>query len=462
VKASAGGISEYFSLHLNAATPTLTINAASITFGSVAVNSSVVQTLTLTSTGSAPVTINATTLTGSGFTLSGFTFPATLYPGQVAFLDVQFDPATAGVATGQLAISSNSSTGGNVSLSLSGTGTAVPVAVTLTPTGVSTTVGTAQQMQASVTGTPDTAVTWTVSGSACSGTTCGTISSNGLYTAPSAVPSSAIVTITATSLADPAISASAGLTIVPVQAAGYSLAWEDTFSNLSLCQPNVTDCNWYSPGLSWEPATGTITDPFGTYVNLEWASGQANGTTISTASPYGVYSNSWTFGYFEVSMAFDPATGSFPGVWMLPVSEIGVAAGSNGTAYGELDLFEWQSQAPTTFYGTVHVWVDDADILNNASTSHWTVPQGTDLANYNNYGVLWTPTSISWYLNNVLMETLSTTSAPFSTVFGGSQSYFLILSDQAGCNWSASPCPGQVSPLNMQVQWVHVYAPPAN
>jgi beta-glucanase (GH16 family) len=145
---------------------------------------------------------------------------------------------------------------------------------------------------------------------------------------------------------------------------------------------------------------------------------------------------------------------------MRPVQTIGNVS-SNG---GELDLFEWQSQTPNMFIGTAHVWENGVDIANNDTSNSSPVPGGTDFANYNTYGVLWTPTGISWYLNNVLMETISTTSAPYSTAFGASQSYFLILGEQAGCNWIYSQtvsCPGQVSPLNMQVQWVHVYQSPA-
>jgi hypothetical protein len=85
------------------------------------------QSLTLTSTGTSSVTISAATLTGTGFTMSGVTFPVTLTPGQVATLAVQFDPTTAGAATGQLTLTSNSSTGNTATISLTGTGTAPEV-----------------------------------------------------------------------------------------------------------------------------------------------------------------------------------------------------------------------------------------------------------------------------------------------------------------------------------------------
>ena len=96
------------------------------------------------------------------------------------------------------------------------------VVVNVTPTDVSVTTGSTQQFVTSVAGTSNTAVAWTVSGTGCSGTACGTISSSGLYTSPKAEPTSATVTITATSVSDPTSSASAKVTIVPPQAAGYS------------------------------------------------------------------------------------------------------------------------------------------------------------------------------------------------------------------------------------------------
>jgi hypothetical protein len=76
----------------------------------------------LTSSGTAPVTVSAATLTGTGFTLSGGTVPATLNPGQVLTLNVQFDPAISGATTGQLTIASNSATNNPAVISLSGTG----------------------------------------------------------------------------------------------------------------------------------------------------------------------------------------------------------------------------------------------------------------------------------------------------------------------------------------------------
>ncbi len=58
--------------------------------------------------------------------MSAATLPVTLNPTQSVTLNVQFDPATAGAATGQLTVQSNSTTNGTAVIGLTGTGTAVP------------------------------------------------------------------------------------------------------------------------------------------------------------------------------------------------------------------------------------------------------------------------------------------------------------------------------------------------
>jgi len=130
--ASAGSVAQTFSLQLGTGVPTLSINATSVAFGNVTLNTPATQSVILTSTGTAPVTVSAAAISGSGFTVSGVTFPITLNPNQTATLNVQFDPTVAGAVTGQLAITSNSSTGSSAIVSLSGTGAAASYQVNLT------------------------------------------------------------------------------------------------------------------------------------------------------------------------------------------------------------------------------------------------------------------------------------------------------------------------------------------
>jgi hypothetical protein len=91
----------------------------------------------------------------------------------------------------------------------------LPVKVAMSPTTASVVTAAKKQFTASVTNTSTTTVTWSVNGVAGGDATVGTVSNTGLYTAPAALPSPATVTVRATSVADPAISAQA---IVTVQA----------------------------------------------------------------------------------------------------------------------------------------------------------------------------------------------------------------------------------------------------
>jgi hypothetical protein len=83
------------------------------------------------------------------------------------------------------------------------------ITISVAPTAASVAVGNTQQFAATVTGTSNAAVTWSVAGGAANGT----ISITGLYTAPATTPNPPQATVTATSQADSTKSASAAVTV---------------------------------------------------------------------------------------------------------------------------------------------------------------------------------------------------------------------------------------------------------
>ena len=100
----------------------LTANPGSVNFGSVATGSTGTQTIQLTNSGTASVTVNSATTTGTGFSITGLTTPVTLAAGQSASFTAQFAPTAAGAASGSISIANN---GPNspLTIALSGTGT---------------------------------------------------------------------------------------------------------------------------------------------------------------------------------------------------------------------------------------------------------------------------------------------------------------------------------------------------
>ena len=122
ITATLNGISKSFKISLSPASTSaakMSVNATSIGFGSVVLNSPQEQAVTISSTGTAPLTVNSAAVSGTGFSVSGATFPATLNPGQAMTLRVQFDPTKSGTYNGQLSITSSVST---ASIPLTGTG----------------------------------------------------------------------------------------------------------------------------------------------------------------------------------------------------------------------------------------------------------------------------------------------------------------------------------------------------
>ena len=135
--ASAGGITKNYAISLGAAGPVLSVGTSSVSFGTVDLSTPATQSVTLTSSGSAALTISAGTVTGAGFSISGVSFPTTLNPGQAATLYIQFDPTIAGSASGTVTLASNASPS-TATIGLSGTGQTVSHTVNLSwnaPTG---------------------------------------------------------------------------------------------------------------------------------------------------------------------------------------------------------------------------------------------------------------------------------------------------------------------------------------
>jgi len=92
------------------------------------------------------------------------------------------------------------------------------VTVVVDPKTQSVVVATTQQFTATVTGSSNTAVAWSVGGTSCSTQDCGSISAAGLYTAPKTIPNPALVAVTATANANSADFGAAAVTIIAAPA----------------------------------------------------------------------------------------------------------------------------------------------------------------------------------------------------------------------------------------------------
>jgi hypothetical protein len=148
---------------------TLAASATSLNFGNVAAGSSSPQTLTLTNTGTAGVTISQATVTGAGFSVVGGMSSVSIPAGQNHAFQVQFAPTGAGSVSGSISIASDA-TNSPLAVSLSGTGMA-GVAITSQPASQSVTAGQTATFSVVATGTGTLTYQWKKSGTNISGAT---------------------------------------------------------------------------------------------------------------------------------------------------------------------------------------------------------------------------------------------------------------------------------------------------
>jgi TonB family protein len=85
----------------------------------------------------------------------------------------------------------------------------------VSPASAELVTGAKLQFSASVSGATNAAVNWSVASPGCTALACGSISTDGLFTAPFGVPNPATVIVTATSATDPSKTGSAKVTIKP-------------------------------------------------------------------------------------------------------------------------------------------------------------------------------------------------------------------------------------------------------
>jgi hypothetical protein len=124
-------------------------------------------------------------------------------------------------ATVRLAATSAADSSRSASATITVAGAATNISVTVSPfyvfLGPSAGAAVTQKFFANVTGSSNTAVTWSVqsavAGEGCTGASCGSITAAGIYSAPSSAPAPNAIAVIATSTADPGKSAAATVAV---------------------------------------------------------------------------------------------------------------------------------------------------------------------------------------------------------------------------------------------------------
>ena len=133
----------------------ISLTPSSANFGSVTVGATNSQTIQIGNTGNGVLTITQANVTGTGFSVAGLTLPLSINPGLTSTFNAQYQPATAGSASGSISIVSNAAVSPSV-VTLTGTGVPATEILSLSTTSLSfgnVNTGTSSTQTVSITNT---------------------------------------------------------------------------------------------------------------------------------------------------------------------------------------------------------------------------------------------------------------------------------------------------------------------
>jgi len=122
--------------HSSTSQPVLFLSRTSFNFNTVVIGKSATETLHISNTGSAPLTLESVTLKSTQFTLTGPSVPRTILPAQGVDYTLTFEPSLAGNASAAIQITSNASNT-PASVSLAGVAEKSVATVQVSPSSIS-------------------------------------------------------------------------------------------------------------------------------------------------------------------------------------------------------------------------------------------------------------------------------------------------------------------------------------
>jgi len=236
-------------------------------------------------------------------------------------------------------------------------------------------------------------------------------------------------------------------TPAPIAGQGYGVVFSDDFNLFDATAWN--DHQWYESG----PPAGAISVANGV---LHLQSTRANGWNEANVATD--RKKTWKYGYFEARIKWTGVQGAWPGFWLFSEAQRdGQTSASLQTS--EIDIMEGDGNYPNGYNTALHsnssnmFGVPDQTCPSN--NFHADLGLGNLTTDWHTYGLLWTPTSITWYLDG---RPIAGPCPPWPN--STDQPMFMILTMAPGGAASGKTPPSGASMIETQVDWVRVWQKP--
>jgi beta-glucanase (GH16 family) len=295
-----------------------------------------------------------------------------------------------------------------------------------------------------------------------------------LYQAPFLVASNLTIKAMATASGD-VNSTITSQSFSPNIASG-TLVWSDEFTNATGAAAQPDPHTWtYDTGnsgfgnheLETYCAWGSSASPCST-ANPSAFVGTDNSLHIKAQQPSpGVYTSarlksqglfSFQYGRFEVRAQVPEAQGFWPAAWLLGNN----IATVNWPSCGEQDVLERVNAPGTPDWneGSIH---GTGFTGGSGLGTKYNFPSGQTAAGWHTYGMIWSPSSVAYYVDDPAHPYVTYTTASLSGIsgavwpFDAGQSNFILLNLAIGGDWPGPPDGTTPFPSEMVVDYVRIY-----
>lgn len=242
----------------------------------------------------------------------------------------------------------------------------------------------------------------------------------------------------------------------PLTYPGYTLVWNDEFDGTTL-------------GADWTPEIGTGSNGWGNnelqyyraentsvqngYLTIEARNEAYGGRNYTSSRLVTSGKQSFQYGRIDIRAKLPKGKGIWPALWMLGknFNEVG------WPQCGEIDIMEMIGGGvgkDDTVYGTLHWDHSGAYACTCNQNNNYTLTTGIFNDKFHVFSIIWTSTSIKWYVDDVLFKTVDISPAGLSEF---RSEFFFIFNVAVGGNWPGSPDGSTVFPQQMIVDYVRVF-----
>lgn len=242
----------------------------------------------------------------------------------------------------------------------------------------------------------------------------------------------------------------------PLSYPGYDLVWNDEFSGTTLDPANWTHqigtgcpslCGWGNNELQYYRSQNTTVE--GGHLIIEAKQESFGGRNYTSSRINTQNKQSFEYGRIDIRAKLPEGQGMWPALWMLGDS----LPTAGWPAAGEIDIMEMVGGSENTILGTVH-WESNSGYASFGGNT--TLSSGTFADEFHVFSIIWTPTSISWYLDDAATpyHVISTTPGHLSEFRAP---FFFLFNIAVGGNLPGSPNASTVFPQQMTVDYVRVF-----